>query len=190
MPPDQTDHARWFSEEVHPHGDALKRYLQRSFPAVRDVDDVVQESYLRVWRRQLARPISQVTGPVTASVKSFLFQVARRLAIDALRRRRASPIDPDAVTDFSAPSVLENGPNSRDAACNQQEFELLLDAIDALPPRCREVIVLRKLQGKSVAETALHLGISQETVQVHTRRGLQRMQEVLQRAGVIRECAS
>ncbi len=187
MPPEHTDHARWFSEEVHPHGESLKRYLRRSFPAVRDVDDVVQESFLRIWRRQLIKPISEVTGNVTVSVKSFLFQVGRRLAVDALRRKRASPIDQDAVPDFASSSVLEDRPSSRDAACNQQEFELLLEAIDALPARCREVIVLRKLQGKSVAETALQLGISQETVQVHTRRGLQRIQETLRRAGVIRE---
>lgn len=186
MPPEQSDNARWFAEEVHPHGESLKRYLQRSFPAVRDVDDVVQESYLRVWRRQLVHPISAVTGSVTASVKSFLFQVARRLAIDAVRRRRASPIDPNAVTDFPSSSVVDDGPTSRDAACNQQEYELLLDAIDALPARCREVIVLRKLQGKSVAETAIALGISQETVQVHTRRGVHRIQETLRRAGIVR----
>ena len=81
---------------------------------------------------------------------------------------------------------MEDGPNSRDAACHQQEFDLLLEAINALPARCREVIMLRKLQGKSVAETAMLLGISQETVHVHTRRGLQKVQESLQRAGVVR----
>lgn len=187
MPPDHTDHARWFSEEVQPHDESLKRYLRRAFPTVRDVDDVVQESYLRVWRRQLIRPISEVTGAVTVSVKSFLFQVARRLAVDTLRRKQASPIDPNVIPDFAASSVIEDKPTSRDAACQQQEFQLLLDAIDALPTRCREVIVLRKLQGKSVAETALCLGISQETVQVHTRRGLQKVQDALRRAGVIRE---
>lgn len=186
VPPEQTDHARWFADEVQPHGASLKRYLQRSFPSVRDVDDLVQESYLRVWRRQLVRPISQVTGSVTASVKSFLFQVARRLAVDTLRRNRASPIDACALTDFPPSPVTDDRANSRDAACSQQEFELLLDAIDALPVRCREVIVLRKLQGKSLAETAVTLGISQETVQVHTRRGVQKIQDALRRAGVVR----
>ena len=186
MPPEQTDNARWFAEEVQPHGDSLKRYLRRSFPAVRDADDVVQESFLRVWRRQLTRPISEVSGAVTASVKSFLFQVARHLAVDALRRNRAPTIDIDAVTDFAPSSVTDEQTNSRDAACSQQEYELLLDAIDALPARCREVIALRKLEGKSIAETAIALGISQETVQVHTRRGMQRLRETLQRAGVAR----
>ena len=186
MPPDPTENARWFAEEVQPHGESLKRYLRRSFPTVRDVDDLVQESYLRVWRRQLTRPISAVTGPVTASVKSFLFQVGRRLAIDSLRRHRASPIDTAAVTDFAPSCVTAEQTNSRDAACSQQEFELLLKAIDTLPARCREVIVLRKLQGKSLAETAVALGISQETAQVHTRRGLQKIQEMLRQSGVVR----
>jgi len=186
MPPDPIDNTQWFADEVQPHGTSLKRYLQRSFPTVRDVDDLVQESFLRVWRRQLTRPISEVTGSVTASVKSFLFQVGRRLAIDAVRRDRASPIDAAVVTDFAPSFVTDDQANSRDAACSQQEFELLLDAIDTLPARCREVVVLRKLRGKSLAETAVALGISQETVQVHTRRGLQKIQESLRRSGVVR----
>jgi RNA polymerase sigma factor (sigma-70 family) len=58
----------WFAEEVHTHDSQLKSYLRSSFPALRDVDDVVQESYLRIWRRQLVRPIAKVTGTVRASV--------------------------------------------------------------------------------------------------------------------------
>lgn len=188
MPPQSSEQTRWFSEEVHAHDASLKRYLRRSFPTVRDVDDVVQESYLRVWRRQLLRPIAEVSDSVTASVKGFLFQVARRLAIDTLRRAQASPIE--ALTDFAPSSVIDERANTHETACTNQEFELLLEAIDALPARCREVVVLRKLRGLSPAETAERLGISQETVHVHARRGLQRVQETLRRRGVIRESAS
>jgi len=187
MPPQSSDQARWFSEEVHAHDASLKRYLRRSFPTVRDVDDVVQESYLRVWRRQLVRPITAVSDSVTASVKGFLFQVARRLAVDTIRRSRSSPID--AVTDFVPSSVIDDGANTHETVCTQQEFELLLETIDALPARCREVIVMRKLRGLSPAETALALGISEETVHVHARRGLQRVQETLRRRGVFRDSA-
>lgn len=185
MPPQSSDQTRWFSDEVHAHDAALKRYLRRSFPTVRDVDDVVQESYLRVWRRQLIRPITEVTSSVTASVKGFLFQVARRLAIDAIRRSRVSPNDP--LTEFSPSSVIDDKANTHETVCTQQEFGFLLDAIDALPTRCREVVVLRKIRGLSPAETARALGISEETVHVHARRGLQRVQESLRRRGVIRE---
>jgi RNA polymerase sigma-70 factor (ECF subfamily) len=85
LPRDRVPEARWFADEVHRHELALKAYLRGSFPSVRDIDDVVQESYLRVWRARLAHPIH--------STKSFLFQVARHLALDLVRRDRVSPID-------------------------------------------------------------------------------------------------
>lgn len=188
MPPDTVEEARWFIEEVHTHEASLKRYLRRAFPAVRDVDDLVQESYLRVWRRQLVRPITVVSHTVTASVKGFLFQVARRLAIDTLRRNRTSPID--SLTVFAPSSVIDDRANTHEAACTHQEFELLLAAIDALPARCREVIVMRKVHGLSAADTAQALGISEETVHVHARRGLQRVQQSLRHSGVIRDSRS
>lgn len=185
MPPQTSEQARWFSEEVHAHDASLKRYLRRSFPAVRDVDDVVQESYLRVWRRQLVRPISAVSDSVTASVKGFLFQVARRLAVDKLRRNRSSPIE--SATDFSTSTVIDGRADTRETACTQQEFELLLEAIDTLPARCGEVIVMRIVRGLSASDTARAMGISEETVHVQTRGGLQRVQEALRRRGIDRE---
>jgi RNA polymerase sigma factor (sigma-70 family) len=161
---------------VQPHDGQLKAYLRGSFPAVRDVEDVVQESYLRVWRRQLARPIT--------SAKGFLFRVAQRLALDALRRERASPID--RLTDFDVSSVMDHGPGVAESACTHQEIELLLAAIESLPRRCREIVILRKLQGMPQKEIAAHLRLSEQTVQVQARRGLRRCDEFLRRHGVTR----
>ena len=56
MPP-PTDQARWFTEEVDPHRGALRAYVQRAFPGVRDVDDVVQDSLLRIWTARASRQI-------------------------------------------------------------------------------------------------------------------------------------
>lgn len=179
---DATQH-QWFLEEVHPHETSLKNYVRRAFPAVRDFEDVVQDSYLRVWQRQQARPIAAVTGAVQASVRGFLFQVARRLALDRLRRERASPIDAD---DAAISSVADSA-DVHATVCIQQEFQLVLDAIDRLPARCREIVVLRKLQHLPPARIAARLGISEETVHVQTRRGLQRIQKFLRARGVIRE---
>ncbi|MBL9205465.1 MAG: RNA polymerase sigma factor [Opitutaceae bacterium] len=192
-PPSTPDHvpaanqaqARWFVDEVHRHDASLKNYVRNAFPGVRDVDDVVQESYLRVWRRHLVRPITEVSGTVRASVKSFLFQVARRLALDTIRHERVSPFEP--VVDLTGLPAAEERDGAADVAAANQEFQLLLDAIDRLPGRCREVVVLRKLQGLSPAETARRLGISEETVHVQARRGLQRVQEHFRKQGVLRE---
>jgi RNA polymerase sigma factor (sigma-70 family) len=174
MPRDATE---WFSTEVHVHDASLKGYLRRSFPSIRDVDDLVQESYLRIWRRQLVRPVEQVSGSVKASVRGFLFQIARRLALDTLRHERASPIAD--VTNFTPSSVIDEKRDLRETICTNQEFELLLEAIETLPPRCREVVVLRKLRGCTPPETARQLGLSEETVHVQMRRGLLRIQEFL-----------
>jgi RNA polymerase sigma-70 factor (ECF subfamily) len=164
--------ARWFVEEVQPHEDSLRSYLHHAFPAVRDVDDVVQESYLRIWRA--AHPIQ--------AARAFLFKVARHLAIDLVRRKRISPIED--VTDIGALSVTDNKPNAADAACTSHDTRMLVEAIDALPARCREIVILRKLKGISQKEIAAMLGISEQTVQVQAARGLKRCEEFLRKRGM------
>jgi RNA polymerase sigma factor (sigma-70 family) len=181
---DEKGNVDWFIHEVHSHDASLRNYVRHSYPCVRDFEDVVQESYLRVWKRQLARPITRVTGPVKASVKGFLFQVARRLALDKIRRDKRSPID--VVENLSELSIVEERASVHESVSANQEYELLLKAIDRLPARCREVVVLRKLQGLSPDETARRLGISEETVHVQARKGLERVQSFLRKQGLIR----
>jgi RNA polymerase sigma factor (sigma-70 family) len=179
-----SNESRWFVEEVHAHDAQLKSYIRGSFPTIRDVDDVVQESYLRVWKRQLQRPIVDVTGTVKASVRGFLFRVAKRLALDTLRHQRASPIT--RISDFSIGSVVDDRRDIAESACTQQEIQLLLQAIESLPPRCRRIVVMRKIQGIPQKEIAKYLGLSEQTVQVQARRGLRRCDDYLRKHGVIR----
>jgi RNA polymerase sigma-70 factor (ECF subfamily) len=161
---------------VHPHGPQLKAYLRGKFPSVRDVDDVVQESYLRVWKRQAVQPIQ--------SAKSFLFMVAQRIAVDLLRRNRSSPIDP--LGSFAASSVLDEAPNAAEALSSREKLDMLLDAMAALPARCYQVLVLHKIEGLSQREVADRLGISERTVQCHTLTAIQRCEDHLRRRGVTR----
>lgn len=163
--------ARWFATEVHAHEPSLKAYLRGSFPAVRDVDDVVQESFLRVWKARATQPI--------ASAKGLLFTVARRLALDFLRRERRSPIL--AVTDLDRLFVSDQGPNAAESAARSQEIDLLVEAVDALPARCREIFILRRLQRVSQKDIASRLGLSEQTVQVQAARGLRKIQAYMQR---------
>lgn len=164
----------WFANEVYIHEPVLRSYLHGTFPAVRDVDDVVQESYLRIWKASTASPIR--------SAKAFLFQVARHLALDLLRRKTASPIQ--GVTDVAAAYVLDEKPNAAEVAFSRDELGLLAQAIHALPARCREIVVLRKIKGLAQKEIAKQLGISEQTVQVQVLRGVNRVEAFLRKHGV------
>ena len=173
MPP-PTDQARWFTEEVHPHDAQLKAYLRGSFPAVHDVDDVVQESYLRVWRVRAEGPIR--------SARAFLFTVARRLAIDGTRRHLASPID--AITDLARLRVADETVDIAGEVEQRERVALLGEAIARLPDRCRAVFLLHKIEGLSRRETAERLALAEKTVEVQTARAMERCGEFLRRRGV------
>lgn len=147
------DQARWFTDEVQPHEVALRNWLRVRFPTISDRDDLVQESFLRVWR-------ARTKGPVV-SVKAFLFATARNLALDVLDRRL-----PEADLGESGVSfVIDVNSNTAETVARAQEFELLKEALQSLPERCREVFTLRRLHGFSQKEIAARLGISEKTVE-------------------------
>jgi RNA polymerase sigma factor (sigma-70 family) len=170
-PTPRSEQVRWFTEEVHAHDSTLKAYLRGAFPAVRDVDDVVQESYLRVWKFQATAPIR--------SAKALLFTVARRLALDLVRRDRRSPFVP--VKDFSQLIVLDMALDAAESAAFAQDIALLAEAIDSLPARCREIFLLCQVEGLAQREVAGRLGLSENTVAVQSARGLQRCERFVRR---------
>jgi RNA polymerase sigma-70 factor (ECF subfamily) len=171
------DPAKWFTEKVRPHDAQLKSYLRGSFPSIRDVDDVVQESYLRIWKAAAREPVK--------SAKAFLYLVARRVALNFVRKERNSPID--AYGDEAMSGVLDDKPNALEAAIIQDRIDLLADALMALPARCREVVVLHKMKGLTQKEVAAQLGLSERTVETHVRNGVQRCLVYLREHGIEEE---
>ena len=176
----QSEQARWFAAEVQPYEPVLRSYLRGDFPGVRDIDDVVQESYLRIWKARAAQPVR--------SAKSFLFTVARHLALDLMRRSLRSPIV--AVADLSALDIADDQPDVRDAAVTQEKLVLLAQAVATLPPRCREVVVLCKIRGLTHREAATRLGLSEKTVDEQILRGLKRLGVTLRAQGHDRHFSS
>ena len=166
--------SRWFVEEVHPHDAQLKAYLRNSFPSVRDVEDVVQESYLRIWKSRAAQPIH--------SAKAFLFTVARHVALNLVDRQRSSPVS--GVGDLAALPVMEDRPGVAEAAGTSEKVRLLVQALATLPPRCREITVLRKLKGVPQKEVAAQLGLAEKTVEEQVARGVKRCERFLRQHGV------
>ena len=165
----------WFAEEVQPHEPALRAYLQRKFPALTDIDDLMQESYVRLIR---ARNTGVVLEP-----KAYLFRTARNAAFDVFRRKRNISIE--ELEKMAPGSVVEDRPDAAEAASHVQEIEILTDAIQSLPDRCREILTLRKLHGLTYREIARRLGISENTVNAQLAIGMVRCRQHLEARGVL-----
>ena len=172
MPPPNPEQARWFAEEVLPHEPALRGYLRSNFPSV-DPDDVVQESYLKLLKVRTAVRI--------ASTKAYFFSIARNTALTLFRRRQI--YSDTAVNELPAWRALDEGPDAAAAANARQRFELIAEAIAQLPPRCRDVVQLAVLRGRSNTQIAAELGLAENTVRVHLARGIKKCADYLRTCG-------
>lgn len=167
----ESEQSRWLAEHVQPHEPMLRAWLRSRFGVATDVDDIVQEAYMRLWR-------ARQTGPVAAP-KAFFFAIARNIALDFVRHQQIARTDSLAEMDCS--SVLDGSEAIPEAVARNQELALLMEAIQSLPARCREVFTLRKVHGLSQKEIAVRLGISEHTVSAQLTIGLQKCTAYLAR---------
>jgi RNA polymerase sigma-70 factor (ECF subfamily) len=112
--------------------------------------------------------------------------VARNVALDQLRRKKIVLVDP--LGDLAELSVVEERPDAAETLSHEQELELLAEAIRALPPRCREILTLRRIEGLSHRGIAEKLGIAEGTVNAQLAIGLMRCRQYLCAHGVTRAC--
>lgn len=152
----------WFAREILPLEEALLRYLARMWPHRDEIQDLRQEIYIRVYEAAAkARPLAP---------KSFMFTIARNLMADRIRRGRVVSIE--ATADFESLNVLvdEISPEQRESA--RQELSALARALDCLPPQCRKVVWMRKVEGLSQKQVAERLGITESAVEKQITKGI------------------
>jgi len=175
--PDPSPHVEqehWFETEVRPHEPALRNFLRRKYPGLSEVDDVVQESYIKLI---FARELGRIT-----SVKGFLFAVAHNSAISLFRKKRR--ISEIPVNEIKEPGVLEDNANVVGEVCSREHLAIVTEAIGQLPARCRRIVALRLLQGMEYPDIAEELGISEQTARVQLARGVKRCADFLRKRGV------
>ena len=153
----------WFVHEILVHEAALTRYLLRSWPQRDDVHDLRQETYARVY---------EAAGKALPdSPKSFLFATARHLMTD--RRRRARVVSIEPVGDFESSNVyLIDEVSPERWTGTRQALKRVVEALDRLPDRCREVVWLRRVEELPQKAVAARLGISEKTVEKHLAKGM------------------
>lgn len=152
----------WFKREILAHERSLVRYLSRSWSNRQDVCDLRQDTYIRVYEAAVrSRPLSP---------KSFLFATARNLMADCLRRRRVVAID--LVADPEELNALIDELSSEQRASAHQELLRVAEALSLLPPKCRQVVWMRRIDDLPQKDVALRLGVAQKTVEKHLMRGM------------------
>lgn len=149
----------------------LRAWLRSRFSSANDIDDIVQEAYMRVLQ---ARETTEIASP-----KAFFFATARNLALGRVRRQQVWREDSLAETDLLA--VLDASADVQREVASAQELELLTQAIQSLPARCRQIITLRKIYGMSQKEVAAQLGIAEHTVEAQGTIGLRKLTEYFER---------
>ena len=159
----------WFVREVLPLEAALIQFLQHNWRNQGDIADLRQDVYVQVFEAAKKQ--------IPEQPKAFVFQTARNLLIDRVRREQIVPIE--AVADAEALSVAVDAPGPERSVIARDELRRLQLALDRLPPRCREIVVLGRIQGLSGREIAVRLGITPAAVSIQLANGIKVLVEVL-----------
>lgn len=150
----------------------LRSYLAGLLKSEADADDVAQEAFLRLHRRG---DLSSYDNP-----RAVLFKTAYRLALNSVRAKRSSAIDHAAASfedNVAHTSAAE--PTAEESLIAHEQEVAYSNALQSLPPRCREVIELRTVQELSFKEMSDTLGLSISTLEKHVVRGKRMCAEAL-----------
>jgi len=163
-----SDTEAWFVREVLPLETALMQFLRRNWRNESEIADLRQEVYVRVFesaQRQLPE-----------QPRHFVFTTARNLMIDRVRKENVIPID--AVTDLDALAIAIDTPAPDRAIMAREELRKLQSALNRLPQKYRDVIVLRRIEGLNGRQIALRLGLSESAVSKHIDAGMRALADI------------
>lgn len=152
----------WFCEEVLPLERALMSFISRNWRVASDVTDLRQDIY--------ERALAGARAGIPVHTRSYLFTVARNHLINQAKRGQIVSIE--LVADTSALDLDSAAFGTEQHLSAREELRLTQRGLDQLPPRCREVVWLRKVEGLSTRETAERLGIGLDTVEKQITQGM------------------
>lgn len=172
----QSDEAEFLSELYHAnyrltYGTALKvlRHPQ-------DAEDAVQTVMLKlIQKTHLLRTLNG------NKLASYLVISTRNTAISLYRQNKARNQRQEELVIEVVPADVRTGPEEQ--VLSQEKMECLLAAIDRLPPRERDSLMLRYMQGLNDSEIADTLGIAIVSARALLSKGRKKLREMLKEGG-------
>ena len=151
---------------------SLMRYTSRYFRKPHEIEDVVQEAFVKVLEAQGNRTIQ--------SIDAYLFRTARNVALNKLSKHEHKLTE--ALGELMTESDLGLlSPTLEQEFESRQRFELFCESLVALPERCQQAFVLRRVYGFSQAEIAERMDISVNTVEMHLAKGVVRCERYMRK---------
>jgi RNA polymerase sigma factor (sigma-70 family) len=163
---DSQERAR-FEQLVLPHLDAAFNLARWILRGRNDAEDVAQEAMLRAFRF--------FRGFHGGDVRAWLLQIVRNSCYSWLEKNRPMEL----TTEFDEELYPQPGVTPESLAIAGDNRERLARALESLPPRSREVLVLRELEGCSYKEIAAITSMPIGTVMSALARARQRLERVL-----------
>ncbi len=150
---------------------ALIRFFTARTGSVDEAEDVVQEVYVKISRA----PATEVENHA-----AYLYRLGMNVLTD--RRRTASrSLRRDSEFHGVAVGDADATPSPERAATARLRLEKILHVIENLPPQCRRVFTMHRIDGLSHAEVASALGISRSAVEKHMIAAIRRLAAELDR---------
>ncbi|KQU89330.1 RNA polymerase subunit sigma-24 [Variovorax sp. Root318D1] len=161
-------------QELVAHYADLRRQLTRDLRDPHYAADIAQSSFERVYAHALKLnhdiridTASDGTPGGIESPRALLFRVARNLCVDDARRRKVAQ---DWVSSHFSVGSRQTAPSCEFIASQQQVLARVVETLETLPPRRREVFLLFRAYGHTRAEIAQQLNITEMAVAKHLLR--------------------
>ncbi|PPK63753.1 RNA polymerase sigma-70 factor (ECF subfamily) [Methylobacter tundripaludum] len=163
-------HVAAITQLIKAYDQELRRVMYRRCGCIETAADIVQETYQRMMTGNLWQ---QAENP-----RALMHRIAANLATDHERRYKVRDHYVDNVDFLSEALQSSNGIDPEQIIAGHQRLDTLAEAVNQLPPKCRIVFVLRKIEDLSHAEIAERLGISRNMVEKHLRNAMQKLQQL------------
>jgi RNA polymerase sigma-70 factor (ECF subfamily) len=144
---------------------ALTRYFARQVRDPSEVDDLVQDVFLRIVKRGGTEGLDRLDA--------YVFETAASVLKDRHRRRRVRASDQHVAFEPDAHAQSDLGPDA--ALAGRQALKATTRALMELPERTRTVFILRRLENLPYREIATRLGLSVSAVEKHMLRAVQHL---------------
>jgi RNA polymerase sigma-70 factor (ECF subfamily) len=149
-------------ETIRRYHDSLIRFLRQRLRVKEDAADIAQEAYIRMMQYEGSEKIQ--------SPSSMLFRIAINVANDLGRSEQARRVSDQLSIDGL--ELASHEPSADREIAARQDLDILYGTIEQLPPKCRQVFLLSRVERMTYPQIAVHCGISVKMVEKHISHAL------------------